>query len=111
MFNCDKLELKFKIITPGKYYGEILSRYYNVNIIGKPQIDRHFKGPLSDHFIREYANLFGLPQRLDRIPMSNFKKHIIKGKIKTVTTGYNQARIHRQLHYSVINELVKVKKL
>ena len=43
--------------------------------------------------------------------MSNFKKNIIVGKVKTVTTGYNQAKIHKQLQYSVISELIKINKL
>lgn len=113
MFNgrAEKLELLFDIITHGKYFGINIPRYYNVKIKGKAQTEGCFKAPQSGNFLREYANLFGLPQRLDRIPMSKYKNKIFECSVKTVKTGYNQAKIHKQLQYSVIEELIKVKNL
>ena len=113
MFNgrAEKLELCFEVITHGKYFGIKIPRYFNVKIKGKPQNEGCFKAPQSGNFLREYANLFELPKRLDRIPMSMYKNKIFECSVKTVKTGYNQAKIHKQLQYSVITELIKVKEL
>ena len=109
-----KLVLWFKVITLGEYFDVRLPRYYNVKrIMGNPQKYGNFKIGAKCDFLREYANLFGLPVsgRLDRIPMSKFEGAIIEGKVRTVKHGINQHSIHEALQYSVIAELVKVKEI
>lgn len=106
-----KLTLWFTVIEVGhEQFGQgRLPRYFNiVKPIGRRGRDGRFKvGPKSD-FIREYARLFGAPARLDRIPMSEFERHIIRGKVRTVMHGSDQRPIPEGLRYSVIDELVEV---
>lgn len=105
-----KLILKFTIITMGEYFDCVqLNRYHNVRrLIGKPQKYGRFQvGPRSD-FVREYGNLFASTlKRLDRAPMSEFGKHIIVGRARTVKFGSNQKGLTALAQYSVISELMK----
>jgi hypothetical protein len=60
-------------------------------------------------FLRDYFRLFTSPaNRLDRIPMSQFRTAMIVGRVRTVRTGSNQVQIPEQLQYSVIDELLRV---
>src|SRR5665213_736967 len=89
-----KLILWFSIAETGDDFQKTVARYYNITrIIGTPQRDGAFKVGFRSDFLREYATLFGMPLRLDRIPMSNFKGCFVTGKVKTVTTGRNQQEI------------------
>lgn len=107
---ASKLNLQFKILTMGPYFEQRVSRYYNVTrIIGRPGINGRFKVGFSSDFIREYAKLFPVPNRLDRIPMSAFEKHIFTAKVRTVEKGSQQEEIPEGLRYSVISELIGIK--
>ncbi len=100
--------LWFSIAEAGDEFEKKVARHYNVTrIIGLPQKNGAFKVGVRSDFLREYATLFGMPGRLDRIPMSNFDNCFVKGKVKTVTTDRNQREIPKELHYSVIEELRK----
>ena len=107
-----KLILWFRIVSEGEYFGIILPRYYNVKrIIGQPMKNGNFSITRNSNFVREYVDLFGLPHRLDRIPMTAFKNVIFKAATRTVTSGFNQKKIHKSLQYSVISELLEVHEL
>jgi hypothetical protein len=107
-----KLILWFRIVSEGEHFGVTLPRYYNVKrIIGKPRKNGDFSIGRNSNFAREYAELFSIPRRLDRMPMTIFKNKMIKGKSKTVTSGFNQKKIHKTLQYSVISELLEVHEL
>ncbi len=107
-----KLILWFRILNEGEYTGVHLPRYYNVKrLVGRPQQQGEFRIGWQSAFVREYARLFGIPQRLDRIAMSRFSKHIIEGRVGTVKRDVKQNAIPESLHYSVIAELKKVKQL
>jgi len=106
-----KLILWFTIAEAGDDFDKKVARYYNVKrIIGTPQRDGAFKVAFQSDFLREYAKLFGMPSRLDRIPMSKFPGCFVSGKVKTVTTGRNQREIPKSLQYSVIEELRALRK-
>lgn len=104
---ASKLVLWFTIITPGPYFDQArLARFYNVKrLIGRPQRNGRFKVGFNSDFLREYARLFPTPQRLDRIPMSEFSRHIVIGRARTVTKGSDQTDIPEALRYSVLEEL------
>jgi hypothetical protein len=105
-----KLALWFRIVTMGEHYGAKLPRYYNVaRIEGKPRRGGGFRVGWSSAFTREYAALFNsLPARTDRIPMSPFEGAEVRGRVRTVTTGWRQKPIPALLQYSVIEELQPV---
>ena len=104
-----KLVITFRIITEGPFFGKKISRFYNVKSISK---NGKFKVGRKRDFIYEYAKLFGLPARLDRIPLgSKFSKHIFIGKIEDVKNDYKQRSMPEGLRYSKIAELIKVKEI
>lgn len=107
---ASKLNVQFKILTMGEHFEKRISRYYNITrLIGRPGINGRFKVGFSSDFLREYARLFPVPTRLDRIPMSAFEKHIFTAKVRTVEKGSQQEEIPAALRYSVISELIGIK--
>jgi len=105
---AQKLILWFTVITMGPHFGKRLPRFYNVKLIGRPCKWGRFKASWSGNFVREYMSLFTAPVRLDRMSMTRFENHIIVGKVRTVGMGRDQKPIPKALHYSVIEELVRV---
>jgi len=100
-----KIYLHFMVTDTGPAYGKELVAYYNARWVN----GKKFKCGFKSNFLRDYVRLFDeVPERLDRIPMSRFKDHIIRAKVKTVTHGANQKPIPKLLQYSVIDELIKV---
>lgn len=106
-----KIILTFKVIEPGQYFDVVtLPAYYNAKrLVGRPGRHGGFKVGWRSTFLRDYVRLFHRDaKRLDRMPMSEFEKHIIVGKVKTVTMSSNQEKLPESLQYSVVEELVKV---
>jgi hypothetical protein len=97
-----KLVLWFTVISVGPHYNV-------TRIIGKPQRNGRFKVGFRSDFLREYARLFRTPTRLDRISMSEFTRHIIVGRVRTVTEGHDQKAIPEGLRYSVLQELTGIR--
>jgi len=107
---ASKLNLQFKILTMGEHFEQRVSRYYNIaRLIGRPGVNGRFKVGFSSDFLRDYARLFPVPSRLDRIPMSNFERHIFTARVRTVEKGSQQESIPDGLRYSVISELIGIK--
>jgi hypothetical protein len=107
-----KLVLWFTVVTFGDYFDRVrLPRYYNLTkLMEKPRKWGRFKVGYKSDFLREYATLFGSPLRPDRIPMSVFERVIVSAKVRTVSMGSKQETIPAGLQYSVIDQLVEVKK-
>ncbi len=106
-----KLACWFTVVTMGPYFNTVkLARFYNVRrLIGRPARNGRFKAGWGCNFVREYGRLFRLPSRLDRIGMSEFGRHVILAKVRTVTHGADQRPIPDGLQYSVIDELIGIK--
>ncbi len=111
MGKAPKLVMTFRIVTMGEFFETELNRYYNVKrIYGKPQRHGRFNPSTSGSFLREYMTLFtGRVNRVDRIPMSYFESVIIEGRVETVTRSRGKD-IPKELQYSVIKELLGVRK-
>lgn len=100
-----KMYLHFSVTDAGPGFGKKLVAYYNLQWIN----GKKWKCGFKSNFLRDYVRLFDeVPERLDRVPMTPFKNHIIKAKVKTVTHGADQKPIPKLLQYSVIQELVKI---
>lgn len=107
-----KLVLWFEIASYGSHHGKRVARYYNVKRVkGVPRKSGDFAISRNCDFVREYASLFGIPNRIDRLPMTRFKGCLIRGTVRTVRRGYTQRAIPKDLHYSVVGELLAVKRL
>lgn len=105
-----KLTLEFRILTMGEHFEKKILAHYNVKkLIDRPSVNGRFKVGFSSDFLREFSTLFGAPTRFDRIPMSNFEKHIFVAKVRTVSKGSGQKAIPEGMYYSTIDELVRIK--
>lgn len=105
-----KLTLEFRILSMGEHFDQKILAHYNCKkLIGRPAVNGRFKVGFSCDFLREFSTLFGAPTRFDRIPMSNFEKHIFVAKVRTVSKGAGQRAIPEGLHYSTIDELLRIK--
>lgn len=106
---AQKLNLQFRITTMGEHFEARLSRYYNVaRLIGRPRVNGRFKVGFHSDFLREFVRLFGVPTRLDRIPMSHFERRLFLARVRTVEKGGDQAIIPIGLRYSVISDLLGI---
>lgn len=104
-----KLICYFRIVAQGPYHGMIVRRYYNVKTLAsKPRRGGSFKIGWHSDFVREYATLFGLPDRMDRISTERFKSAIVRGKVVTVDHDSKGRSIPHPLRYSVIKELTEI---
>lgn len=102
-----KLVVWYRLISPGKYNGIILARWYNVSrMIGQVGQSGGFKaGPKSD-FTREWAAIFGsIPHRLDRFPVTNLSKVIVQGYTRVVQMDARRNPIPESAQYSVIDRI------
>jgi hypothetical protein len=105
-----KLILEFSIVDDQMYSGVVLKRYYNVRKLkGRPGRNGNFVASKKSDFMRDFFRVCPAypPKRFDRIPMSRLEGIYIHGKVKTVTTGYDQKDIPEPLQYSVIAEIYR----
>lgn len=103
-----KLILEFAVADDEMYVGVILNKYYNVkNLNGRHGRNGNFIASRKSNFMRDFYRVCPAypPKRLDRIPMTRLEGINILGKVKTVTTGYDQKEIPEPLQYSVITEI------
>jgi hypothetical protein len=104
-----KLILRFKVVSLGQHFQVQLARFFNVKkLLERPKRSGRFLVGRMSSFTREYARLFPLPGRLDRMPMSRFENHVLIGRVRTVETGGDQKRLPAGLEYSVIDELLRI---
>lgn len=103
--NAGKLEIRFRILDEGSYKGLLISRYYNVTIIGDSNTSSSFKASKAGSAARELIEIIDF-DRLDRIPVTKLSKYVLLGKVKTVTCGSDKTPIHEKLHYSVVGKLL-----
>ena len=95
-------------LTDPRYYGRLLSRYYNVKkLVGRRGTNGDFK-PSSwrSDFVREHALCFGAPSRLDRIPMTKYRGAVMRCRVKTVERDWRQRDMVAGLGYSVVTEIL-----
>ena len=101
-----KLIVWLRIVTQGKYHDVLVGRYYHMTQINRSK--GTFRAGFHSDFINEYSTLFEVPHRLDRVPMTRFHNVIIRARINTVTRNRRGRTRPDGLHYSVIQELIRV---
>lgn len=106
---ASKLTLWFTVASFGEYHGIRLARYFNVlEVKGKPGRGGRFKAAFIGDLMREYAQLLDPPSRLDRFNLDELRRHIIIGRVETVTRSYKQRDLHEACQYSIVRELVRL---
>ena len=111
--NVPKMGLYFHVSEFGKYFQTPLIRWYTVDrIIGKARKNGYYRSKgqtciLMIEYVRCFSN-YPLPRRLDRIPMSPWKKHEFLVKVRNVRRNSRQKAIPAQSQYSVIDSILGI---
>lgn len=104
-----KLIMNFHVVDFGHYFETPLSRWYGVDRIGKPSRGGTFKAKSQTSILLiEYYRCLreSVVRRLDRVPMSEWSKHVYRAKVGTVSINSQQVALPAQLQYSKIRELL-----
>jgi hypothetical protein len=104
-----KLSLWFKVVTLGPFLDAKVARYYNVKrLLSKPGKRGRFAVGWHSELVLDYARLFGLPRRVDRLSLDGLKGVVVRGTVRTVRTNWKQKPMPECLTYSVIDSLNRV---
>lgn len=110
VFGANKVVMWFQL-GMGEGFNQLIPAYRNVHLLTSP-IGKSGKFIAHEHckLIREWLMLFGRDPnlRLDRIPMTKLKNHVISAHVKTVITDAKQGKLHDANQYSVIDELLDI---
>jgi hypothetical protein len=102
-----KIRLRFQIVEQGDSLGICLWKYYKVRKVSPP-VGRgggFAPKPLGD-FYDDYCTSFGLPERLDRIPMqTKYSKYLWSCEVETVTKNFKRQKRSEHTQYSVIRSI------
>ena len=105
MHGGEKLYMRFQILKPSIYEGDLLTRHYNVRIRVIEDRERIHAGWMSD-LMREYVAIEGKkPRRTDEIRFSAFSERPILALVETVTRNSRKRLIPEELQYSRIAQL------
>lgn len=101
-----KVAAFFEIVTPGKFNGIVLPRWYNVlNLSSKPRKGGTFDIGWHSELLREYVSVFGAPQRNDRVSLTRYAEAVVVGVVEMVKANSKGRSIPEALRYSVIREI------
>jgi hypothetical protein len=104
-----KLALWFKVMDMGEHFEARVPRYYNVvDLKGRAGRWGRFKAAAGGALARDYARLLALPKRFDRFNLEQLTRHVVSGKVDTVTTGSRQEKLAPASQYSVVRELLRI---
>jgi len=97
----------FSICEMGIHFERLVPAYYNATVFSsKRQRGGRFKVGWRSRLMREYALVEGLPARKDRIPLAAMGRHLLNGRLATVTHDGHQRPIPAAVQYSVVAEIV-----
>jgi hypothetical protein len=95
----EKLYVKFKIVSSGKYLGVCLIKPYN------------FYDPLKrgSNLYKDLVKLSGVRANKGvRLPLKIFKNKLLKVRVETVTRDCKQTKYDEHQQYSVVREIISV---
>jgi hypothetical protein len=99
----------FNICEMGTHFGQSVPAYYNASVpSAKRQAGGRFKVGWRSRLMREYALVEGLPARTDRIRLDLLGRHLLEGRLETVTHGHDRRAIPADVQYSVVAEITRV---
>ena len=102
-----KLAIWFQVMDQGSHFETEVPRHYNITrMVGHAGRSGRFKAPATGDLARDYARLLALPARFDRFNLEQLKRHLIVGKVETVT-GQQARQLAPAVHYSIVRELVR----
>ena len=105
-----KVVLECSIADMGQWFELPIQRHYNArHLIGKPGRGGRFALGRSSDCLREFAIVAARrPDRLDRVPLSEFKNRLLVADIETMEKGRDGKSVPEVVRYSVIKRIVGV---
>jgi hypothetical protein len=105
-----KMVLECTIADMGAYFEFPLQRHFNVQrLIGKPGKSGRCAVGRSSDCLREFVLIAGRrPDRLDRMPLTEFQKRILVVDVVTVERSRDGSPVPDLARYSVIKRIVGV---
>jgi hypothetical protein len=104
-----KVVVWFTICEMGPHFERPVAAYYNAAVTSaKRRRGGNFKVGWRSRLVREYALVEGLPARTDRIRLDLLGRHLLEGRLATVTHDDKQRAIPAAVQYSVVAELTGV---
>lgn len=117
IFNTGKVSLWFQVMDYGEFFGVRIARHYNAKKLkGKTGKKGGFVAGKCSDLAREIITVLDMAGdstgaiRLDRLPVSNLEKHVITGKVQTVSHDSKREAIPASLQYSVISKLTGIRR-
>lgn len=115
VFKTPKAFLHFEIVDPGEYCGAELFRAYRVAaLIDKPRQGESsvrngkFKLKARSSLFEMLCRVLDIQTRPDRISVRDLKNHVLKIKVRTVTTNYRGKPLPGFLQYSTVDEVMGI---
>jgi hypothetical protein len=105
-----KVIVWLSICDPGPAFGKAVARYYNVRACGaRRRKGGTFRVGWKSRLVREYGLVEGLPSRTDRTYLDALGRHLLEGRIETVSHDSNRKPIPPSAQYSVCTEITGVR--
>lgn len=115
VFKTPKAFLHFEIVDLGEHCGIQLFRAYRVSaLIDKPSPGQSsvrngkFKLKPRSALFEMLCRVLDIQVRPDRISVRDLKNHVLKIKVRTVTTNYRGKSLPPFLHYSTVDDVMGV---
>ena len=105
-FRRQDLQMRFRIIEEGEFFGFVLSAYYRVKW-GK---GNNFGAGWHSYFCRDYQQCFGRVERKDRYAMSKFEPVVLKVKVVVNNTDSKGQPLAPVNQYSRVERVLEVVK-
>ena len=105
-----KVVLECSIADLGQFFEVPIQRHYNAQrLIGRPGKNGRCAIGRSSDCLREFALVAERrPERLDRVPLSDFQKHILHVEVATVEQGRDGRPVPEMVQYSVIKRILGI---
>ena len=103
-FRRQDLQMLFRIIEEGEFYGFILPGWFRVNWgKGNP-----FSAGWKTYFCRDYQNCFGRVERNDRFAMTKYESVVLKVKVVVNTRDFTGQVLGPVNEYSRVERVLGV---
>lgn len=108
VFQNAKVFLRFRIVTPGTYFGlEVFRAYRATKLVGKPCKNGKFKLRRGSDLFTDVARLLDVKARPDRLSLQFLKHQVWLIKTRTVAVDYKQRPLPDWARYSVVDEILQ----
>jgi hypothetical protein len=107
-FGANKVYLHYSVIEPGPYFETKLIACYNARqLVGKPRKNGQFTLGKRSKLLSELIQL-DPSANINNLSLERLKKVTLLVQTRTVTYDFRQRELPRQLHYSVVDQMISI---